>query len=154
MAEFPSIQGRFPSWASATIKLNKKIHTGLTSLKWDYELVPTKVYGSGAKAKGGTRGKHNVTGSMKMLLPDWQVFRKELADAQANRSFGLTEFEINAAWRETDADPVQTANLHRVRVQKATQDNSEGPDPTQVEVELFILDVDEDGDSILSAADG
>jgi hypothetical protein len=154
MSEFPSVQGRFPSWGSIELKLDKVLYTGATGIKWDYSLTPTKVYGVGSKAKGGTLGKHECSGSLEMLLPAWQAFRKQLADKHPNRSFGLVEFEINVAWRETDLDKVQTANLHRVRVMKAATDNAEGPDPTKVSIDLFVLDIDEDSDSILSAADG
>jgi hypothetical protein len=154
VSEFPAIQGRFPSWGSLTAKVDKQIHTGFTSIKWDQSLTPTKVYAQGVRAKGGTRGKHECSGSLEMLLPAWQALRQGLAAKHPNRSYGLVEFEINVAWRETDADPVQTANLHRVRVQKVSYDNSEGPDPTKVTLELFVLSVDEDGDELLSAADG
>jgi hypothetical protein len=153
--EYPSLQGRFPSWASVEIRLRGRIYTQVTSLNWKQELKPTKVKGTGVIAKGGTRGEHDASGDLEMLLPGWQALRNDLSAQNSHRSYGLVEFQVFASWRESDGDPIQSVTLHRCRVQSVDSSNAEGGDPSKVKVELFVIRISEDNqDHLLNPADG
>jgi len=148
MAEYPQIEGQFPSWASIEISVGGFETPDFAKLDWDDSLEPGPVRGTGPRKRGRTTGEYDAAGSMGMYLDAATAFMKKLA--LTNASIGLVPFNIEAHWAEADDGPVHEAKLTACRIKKRSQTNAPGTDAAMIEFELDPMWIEVDGVCLLA----
>jgi hypothetical protein len=143
MADYPQIQGRFPSWASIEISVDGFETPDFSKLDWDDSLEPGAVRGTGPFKRGRTRGEYDSTASMGMYLDAATKFMQALA--LKNRSIGLVEFDVLAHWSEDDGAEVHEVKVVGCRIKKRSQSNAPGTDAAVLEFDLDPMWVEVDG---------
>jgi hypothetical protein len=143
MADYPQIQGRFPSWASIEISVDGFETPDFSKLDWDDSLEPGPVRGTGPMKRGRTTGEYDATASMGMYLDAATKFMKALA--LKNPSIGLVAFDVLAHWSVDDSEEVHEVKAVGCRIKKRQQSNAPGTDAAAIDFDLDPMWVEVDG---------
>lgn len=151
MADEIRINGNAHSWASIKVKCEGDLFTGFTAISYADKLEVAKLYGMGKShaPRGRTRGKYS-TEPAKLSGPKSTM--KALRDALAKRSpsgksYGQTVFQIVVQYVEANDKP-QTDELIDCRYIGTTSSHEESPDPLVDEVEIDVMRIRRDGQTL------
>jgi hypothetical protein len=153
MSDFPVINGRHFSFASAEIKLDGVSYTGITSINWKEELKPTKVQGTGVYPLGETKGEYSCEADLEMHLQTANALRAALAAKDPNGSYALPRFQVLVYFSEGGEDPVHEVKLQNCRFSSADNSNSQGADASMEKIGLYVRHIERDGLRMLAFAD-
>lgn len=154
MAEFPVVNGRHYSWASAEINIDGQVYTGITSINYKEELKPSLVEGTGVYPQGDTRGVYTCSADMEMTLHAANALRAALSAKQENGSVGLVRFAVLVYFAEGPDDPTHEVKIVNCRWQGADNSNAKGSADASLEkVTLHPWWLEKDGTRLLAPAD-
>lgn len=154
--DFPLINGTPFSWASTAVSF---LWTGgvystplLTEINYSHKIDRSKVRGAGSKALGATRGEHDCEGSFKMFASGWDDFRNLLylsPDAIiAGGKIGVVKFDLLFMQQEGILPP-RSVTLSKCQIAEIKGGSKQGTEADEVEVSLLVMDVLENGFSLL-----
>lgn len=152
MADFPVINGRRFSWASAESKHDGVIFTGIKSVSWKQSLKSAKVPGHGIYPIGRTSGEYEAEAEVEWYTQDLNAFRKAMAAKAPNGSYAFQEFETLVQFDNT-VDGVHTVKLVRCRMEEEDASTAVGGDATTEKVKYSVMWIEKDGLRMVSAAD-
>lgn len=140
MADFPLINGYYPSWASVEVRLSSgRPFLDITAISYSDSIEEELVRGAGRNVRGRTRGRYNPEeGTLTLLEPAFRAFV-----AAFPPGWGDVITVINVQWREGG----QTHNdvLEGVRFLGANGGGEEGPEALKREVKFSFLRLKRDG---------
>lgn len=153
MSDFPIINGRHFSYASAEIKLDGQTYTGITAINFKEELKPVPVVGTGVYTQGDTKGEYTCSADLEMHLQAATAFRHALAAKHPNGSYALVRFPVLVYFSEGPDDPIHEVKIVNCRWQGSDNGNAKSPDPSIEKVTLHPWWLEKDGLRMLAPAD-
>lgn len=141
MAETVRRVGYEHSWAGLRIKNGANELLGLRSASWKVTRSRVKVIGSGILPRGKTRGSVEYELSITMLLPDWQKYKKSLGDGYMDVFHDLVILR-----EELGNDEIFKVEFFGCTINSHGGDDSQGEDASEVEIEIDVLEIKDDGD--------
>jgi hypothetical protein len=132
--EFPTINGFAPSWASIEIGVAGDITPLVKEIKYSNKRDRGMGRGASGRKSLRTRGDDAPEASMTLYKSAWDTLVEKLGDG-----FQDIEFPIVVSYTENGV--TKTDTLERALIDKAEGGGKEGNDPTEVPVDLNIMDI-------------
>ena len=157
--EYPTLNGVEPSWAdldgpSFIIYGGPTIKTpDLKAINWEESLEVGTVRGVGGAKRKRTSGQADSGGGITFLQSGWKAVRDALmavAIARGLSGYGKVPFDVVYQYTPPgdDDSPIHKLKIVAARIVKASAKAAEGPDAQEVEAELNVMRVEQDGASI------
>lgn len=142
MAQQTLINGNRFSFVNLSVSANgADIPRGaITALNYNPTQEPGLVQGNLNVPTGRTQGYASATGSMEILLSEFNDFILGLTGGNPLVAFMDVDFDIVASYSVNDIDVV-TDSLLGCRITNADASNAQGSDPTKRMVQLSIMRV-------------
>lgn len=150
MSDAVRINGNMYSWASIEVHIGGQPYGGVTALNYSQNRERTQGYGTGNHrgARGRTKGKYTAEGSLTMHADSYDALIDALAQLSPDgQSYGDVEFLVVAQYVEDTLRPV-TIELERCVIDAESTSESEGTDPSVVEVTLNVMRIRRNGKSL------
>lgn len=135
MASYPAINGYHYSWSSIEITVAGEVTTLLKEISYTYARERGVGRGVSGQKRLRTRGDDEPEASLTFYKKDWDAFVERLGDGWAD-----VEFDISVHYAD-EGMPSVTDEILRCVISSVETGGSEGTDPTEVAVELDVMDV-------------
>ena len=139
MADYPLINGLKRDWSSVEIDLNGTIHVGVKEITWTESLEPAEVRGTRAQVLALTRGEHSAEGALIMYEEDARELLADLGTGYGEATFDIT---VNFS---SPGTTTATTKLRGCRITSKEGGGSQGSDPLEMSFDLMILQIEEEG---------
>lgn len=150
MSDAIRINDAMYSWASIEIHIGGQPYGGVTALNFSQTRERTQGYGTGNHrgARGRTKGKYSAEASFTMHADSYEELTSALASLSPDgQSYGDAPFLLVAQYVEPSLRPV-TIELENCVITGDSSGESEGTDPSVVEVTLSVMLIRRNGKSL------
>lgn len=151
MSDQIRINGNIYSWGSIEIYLNGQPYRGITALSYSQTRERTKAFGTGNHrgARGRTKGQYETEASITMHADSYDELCAALAAMSPDgQSYGdAPPFLVVAQYVESGLRPV-TIEVEGCVISGESVSESEGTDPSVVEVTLDVMRISRNGRSL------
>jgi hypothetical protein len=151
--EYPTLNEVEPSWADVQISIpvydGPTVQTNdIAGVKWSDKVDVGVVRGtSGGKKRKRTTGAYDADATITFYKTGWKTMRKALR--AKNRKLSLVVFDILIQHTPPGESGIHTVKIVGCRVIGRSGESTEGTDPEKIEIPLSIMQIEEDGDTLL-----
>lgn len=131
---YPNVNDRAYSYSSIELDINGDFYYATKSINYSDNMEPGELRGQAQHALGRTAGDYKVDSvSIEMSREEWDILLQKLGDG-----FMLKSFNITVQYAEDNAATI-TDEIIGCRIKKPAYDNSQGPDPSMVKLDLHAM---------------
>ena len=142
----PTINGYAYDYSCISISISGKTFSGISSISYSDSVERSKIYGTGPKPIGVTRGQYSAEGSMELYKHEFD----RLASSVTN-IFDII-FDVTVTYK-TPGQQITYDKLVQCRIDKVENSGSAGSDALMVPLTLNILDIVRNGKSGMAESD-
>ena len=137
------VQVAIPVYAGPTVQTND-----IAAVKWSDKVDVGTVRGtSGGKKRKRTTGEYDCDATLTLYKSGWKVLRQALASKSPKIS--LVVFDVLIQHTPPGESGIHTVKLVGCRVVGRSGESTEGTDPEKIEIPLNLMQIEEDGTTLL-----
>jgi hypothetical protein len=142
----PTINGYAYDYSAISISVAGISFSGINSISYSDGVERTKIYGTGPKPMGVTRGQYSAEGSMEFYKHEWDRF------ASSIKNIYDVIFDVTVTYK-TPGQQINFDKLVQCRIDKVENSGSAGSDGLMVPVTLNVMDIIRNGKSGMAESD-
>jgi len=145
-SKLPTINGYAYDFSTISISLSGKTFSGINSISYSDGVERTKIYGTGPKPIGTTRGQYSADGSLEFYKHEFDRFASSVTNL-----YDVT-FDITVTYK-TPGQQITYDKLVGCKIDKVENSGSTGSDGLMVPITLTVMDIIRNGKSGMAESD-